>query len=214
MKCLYNNINKLISPGKSMMKRVTQAILIIFLQCVALTASGQPNGLSFRSLNQGFDRARGILIGSLSIIDAKPQKYKYSCLLEQIHSSKVERSGTLLTLTGNGKKANADLRKADTLIFYFVWKMDTGNYISNPDIQYNDLGHIDIVKNAPSSLTFTVSADSITYLGELEIDVDNETIQITDKLERDLSAIKAKYPSTDWSAYKNATSYPVLLKQQ
>ncbi|HTN45074.1 MAG TPA: hypothetical protein VL098_01915 [Flavipsychrobacter sp.] len=195
------------------MKRIKQAILIIFIQFVALTASGQPNGLSFRSLNQGFDRARGIVIGSLSIIDAKPKMYKYSCLLEQIHSSKIERSGTLLTLTGNGKKANADLRKGDTLIFYFVWKMDAGNYVSNPDIQYNDLGRISIVENAPSSLTFTVHPDSITYLGELEIDADNKTIQITDKPERDLGAIKNKYPSTDWGAYKNAASYPVLLEQ-
>lgn len=149
--------------------------------------------------------AEGVIVGSVSIKNViAPIWGEYYCYLQKkdapLSKKKKITIGIKLKNTAS-KKFNPDTWDGDHPVYFFALTLPAGEY------EMTEIALVQKKKKNAKTETFTLSsvvtvtAQKLTYIGEIRIDADSHMTGINDKQSRDVKATQEKYKDISWSSF-------------
>ncbi|HTN46867.1 MAG TPA: hypothetical protein VL098_11015 [Flavipsychrobacter sp.] len=147
----------------------------------------------------------GMIVGSISVKNMiAPIWGEYYCYLQKKDAplSKKQKItiGVKLKNTSS-KKFNPDTWDGDHSVYFFAVTLPAGEYelteIALVQKQKKNLKTETLTLSSPVKVT----AQKLTYIGEIRIDADSHMTGINDKQSRDVKAAQEKYKDISWSSF-------------
>ena len=180
------------------MKSLHFLYLIIALSLISCA------NLPSKNIPQTFDQndSQGLIIGAFAIKNEKPIFNGYGLYHTSTDfSEKISVANRLWFVPEQmvKMKLKPDFFDGDKGVYYFAFKKDPGNYTFNILNMFENGGMYSGNANLQFDIPFKAEKGKITYVGEIYLDYRASSVTRDFLRERDLTKLKEKFPSLNWS---------------